>query len=556
ALEAMVATARETVEHARAPTVLARAPVRLHGSHDPGVSRIDEMLPWLTHDAAIHFSAPHGLEQYGGGAWGVRDVSQGAVEWLLASGEYGVVRRILETVFAQHYTDGTWPQWFMLPPYHFIQERQSHGDVCFWPVKALCDYIEASNDTAFLHATAGYTDAERFEACEPVETMLGHCDRVLAHCEARFLPGTALVNYGDGDWDDTLQPAQPALRVRMVSAWTVALAFQIFRQLARVCQRGGEPQRARHLEELCARMRRDFAAHLLPSGVVAGFVVAEEARPVRPLLHPDDASTGIRYRLLPMTRSILAELFTADEARRHLDIIRSELRYPDGVRLMSAPPAYEGGRMRWFKRAETAANVGREIGLQYVHAHLRCAEALAKVGDAEALWWALQVVTAVGLTDVVAHAAPRQSNVYFTSSDADFADRYEASARWQELRTGGVAVRAGWRLYSSGPGIFLRTVRSSLLGVREAFEDVVFDPVLPPSLDGLEAETTLCGRRVTLRYRVGDGGFAPRAVTINGVPCDVSRREPNPYRRGGVLLPQARLRPLLRATDNDIAIEL
>ena len=32
-----------------------------------------------------------------------------------------------------------------------------------------------------------------------------------------------------------------------------------------------------------------------------------------------------------------------------------------------------------FKRAEQAANFGREIGLQYVHAHIRYTEAMAKM---------------------------------------------------------------------------------------------------------------------------------------------------------------------------------
>ena len=169
------------------------------------------------------------------------------------------------------------------------------------------------------------------------------------------------------------------------------------------------------------------------------------------LLDPADAVSGIRYRRLPMTRAVLAELVTPEAARRHVGIIARELRFADGVRLMSEPAPYLGGCERLFKRSKTAANVGREIGLQYVHAHLRYAEAMAKTGDAEELWWVLQVCNPVGLAHVVPHEAPRQSNVYFFNSDTDFAHRLEAAARWSELRTGRVGVRGGWRLYSSGP---------------------------------------------------------------------------------------------------------
>lgn len=558
ALSAAVAAARAEYNGAAPASAPPGAPLRLNRSGDASVARLDEVLPWFAHNAGIHFSAPHGLEQYSGGAWGVRDVCQGSVEWLLAAGEFATVRRILLDVFAQQYAEGPggWPQWFMLPPYHFVQQPHSHGDVCFWPVKALCDYVEVANDPAFLSTIAGYTDCKNFTPAGPRESILAHCDRVVDLCEKRFVAGTALVDYGDGDWDDTLQPADPAMRTRMISTWTVALACQVFSQLSRVCRRTGEVSRAARLEALLERMQRDFSVHAVIGGVVAGFLVHEADGRFRPLLHPDDRITGIRYRLLPMTRAVLAGLFTNDDARSHAALIKRELLCPDGVRLMSEPATYRGGLERLFKRAETAANVGREIGLQYVHAHLRYAEALACLGDAEGLWTALQVVNPVGLSAVLPNAAPRQANVYFSSSDADFADRLEAADRWSELRDGKVAVRAGWRLYSSGPGIFLRAVRSHLLGVRESFDDLVFDPVLPRSLDGLAADLTVLGRHVRIVCRVRDTSFAPTAVRVNGHLLDTSRRDPNRYRTGGTRIPKAEIVPLLRADENRIEIIL
>jgi CRISPR-associated protein Csx3 len=555
-LSGAVTAARQEYAAGRPAARALAAPVRVTGGSDAAVARIDEILPWFTHNAGIHFSAPHGLEQYGGAAWGVRDVCQGSVEWLLAAGEFATARRVLATVFGQQYPhSGGWPQWFMHPPFHAIQQPHSHGDVCLWPVKALCDYAEATNDLAVLSEEIGYTDPDRFEPTGVRETLWAHCDRVLAHCEGRFASGTALVNYGDGDWDDTLQPADPAMRTRMVSAWTVALAYQTFRQLSEVCRRAGEHSRAARLDALLERMRADFHRHLMPGGTVAGFLVREEDGTSRPLLHPTDHVTGIRYRLLPMTRGVLAELFTADEARHHLDIVARELRFADGVRLMSEPSVYHGGLERLFRRADTAANVGREIGLQYVHAHLRYAEALAKVGDADGLWWALQVANPVRLADVVPNAVPRQSNVYFSSSDADFADRVEAAARWRELHAGRVAVRGGWRLYSSGPGLFLRAVRTALLGVRESFGDVVIDPVLPRSLDGLVARLTLHGRIVDVRYRVRGASHGPSRIVVNGSTVKPNARERNPYRVGGWRVPASKVALRDRAV-NTIEIEL
>jgi CRISPR-associated protein Csx3 len=553
----IVRDCREEWKTGGAPSEPDAVSIRLSatGAALGAVSRLDEALPWLNHNAAIHFSAPHGLEQQGGAAWGVRDVCQGSVEWLLTGCNWPLVRRILDSVFSQQYaSDGSWPQWFMHPPYQRVQQADSHGDVCFWPVKALCDYLEASNDLTFLEHKLGYTDPTTFSACGPEESILRHCDRVVDQCEARFVQGTSLVDFGDGDWDDTLQPADPAIRTRMISSWTVALVYHAFRQLAQAYGKASQTARAERLEALLTRIRADFSAILMPDSTVAGFVVKEPDGSARPLLHPKDRVTGIRYRLLPMTRSILAELFTPDQARHHLGIIEKELVYPDGARLMSEPALYKGGLEHLFRRADTASNVGREIGLQYVHAHLRYAEAMAKVGRADELWRALEVVNPVGLGGVLANAAPRQSNMYFSSSDADFGDRVEASRRWGDLKTGSVAVRGGWRLYSSGPGLFLHAVRASLLGLREFYGDVIFDPVIPMSLNGLKARVHLCGRTVVIRFRVERGGFGPLEVMINGTRLEGGRREPNPYRNGGLCFDRHAVEILLSSGENEIVV--
>jgi CRISPR-associated protein Csx3 len=293
-------------------------------------------------------------------------------------------------------------------------------------------------------------------------------------------------------------------------------------------------------------MQQDFQRWLLPEGVLAGFLVFDAATP-RPLLHPCDATTGIRYRLLPMTRAMLAELLTPTQVAQHLDLIRDYLLFPDGVRLMSDPVPYRGGVERWFKRAETAANFGREIGLMYTHAHLRYIEALAKCGRAAELWEMLGRVTPVQLTARVGVAAPRQSNAFFSSSDAAFADRYEAAARFDDLRQGRVAVKGGWRIYSSGPGLYLNRVIRHLLGLRDSFGDLMIDPVLPPALDGLVVDWARDGFQLEWHYSVGPRGFGPTRIRLNGADLLLARRDDNPYRAGGIRLAahdfQARLQP-------------
>ena len=86
---------------------------------------IDTIFPWLTHDAMIHLTAPHGLEQYSGAAWGTRDVCQGPLELLLSLEHDEPAKDMLRIIFAQQYEkQGDWPQWFMLEPYSASRTRR------------------------------------------------------------------------------------------------------------------------------------------------------------------------------------------------------------------------------------------------------------------------------------------------------------------------------------------------------------------------------------------------------------------------------------------------
>jgi cellobiose phosphorylase len=455
-----------------------------HGARIVGegndVAALDASLPWLAHDAMIHLTVPRGLEQFTAAAWGTRDVCQGPVEFLLALEHDEPVKRILRIVFAQQFaTRGDWPQWFMLEPYSFIQDPYSHGDVIVWPLKALNDYLEATCDFGFLEEDIGWCDDGTLARTAHEDPVAVHVDKLLAAVRERFIPGTRLMRYGEGDWNDSLQPADPRLRDIMVSSWTVALLYQQLVRYADVLRRSGRDDAADALARLADEMRADFNRFLVRDGTVAGYAIFEPGRDAPELLlHPSDVRTGLRYSLLPMTRSIIAGLFTPEQARHHLAIIRSHLLFPDGARLTDRPVEYHGGIERIFRRAESAAFFGREIGLMYVHAHLRYGEAMAKLGEADALWRALQVANPVGVTHHVASATARQRNAYFSSSDAAFADRYEASDEWARARAGTIAVEGGWRVYSSGPGLYVNLLVRHALGMRRAFGARIDAPLL------------------------------------------------------------------------------
>jgi len=442
---------------------------------------LDASLPWLAHDAIIHLTVPRGLEQYTGAAWGTRDVCQGPVEFFLTLEHDEPVKQILRIVFGEQYAArGDWPQWFMLEPYASIRDKHSHGDVIVWPLKALNDYLEATNDLSFLNETTPWRNDKTMKRSRRKDSIAVHVEKLLATIQQRFIPGTYLIRYGEGDWNDSLQPADPKLRDAMVSSWTVALLYQQLVRYAEVLQRAGRDDSAKEVSALALTMRGDFNRFLIRDGTVAGYGLFESGSDAPELLlHPSDVRTGLRYSLLPMTRSIIAGLFTPEQAQHHSRIIREHLLFPDGTRLIDRPVAYHGGPERIFRRAESASYFGREIGLMYVHAHLRYGEAMAVQGDADALWDALLVANPIGVTERVANAAPRQRNAYFSSSDAAFADRYEASFEWSRVRDGTIAVEGGWRIYSSGPGLYVNLLIRHALGVRRHFGDRINQPVLP-----------------------------------------------------------------------------
>jgi cellobiose phosphorylase len=245
----------------------------------------------------------------------------------------------------------------------------------------------------------------------------------------------------------------------------------------------------------------------------------------------------------------------------NMQVIDKELKFPDGVRLMDHPARYTGGVSKLFKRAEQAANVGREISLLYTHAHIRYLEACAKIGDGSTAWNNLFTINPVLIQNSVPNATLRQSNMYFSSSDGMFLDRYDFAENFDKLKKGTVSVKAGWRLYSSGPGIYLNQLVSNILGIRFLENDLIIDPVLPAELDGTSFKYNCFGKDITFRYHIvsnhtkGNESIHDKStnshITVMADQTPLAVEEiPNPYRTGGVKIN----RRLLEANFSEINI--
>jgi cellobiose phosphorylase len=513
--------------------------------------RLAEILPWFRHDALVHYLSPRGLEQYSGGGWGSRDVTQGPVELLLASGDFQPFRDLLLRVMRAQSPDGDWPQWFMF----FERDREiragdSHGDIVFWPLLALAQYLIASGDGSILEEPVPFFSADHELPAVP---LWKHVERALKVIERRVVAGTALAAYGHGDWNDALQPADPAMRDRMCSAWTVTLHHQVLTTLAQALQSVGRDTEAARLRSWAENVRRDFQYVLLVDGVLAGYASFDEGGRRSYLLHPRDSITGVRYSSLAMIHAILEDMLSPEQLRQHLRLIDLHLSGPDGVRLFDRPMRYHGGPQRFFQRAESAAYFGREIGLMYMHAHLRYAQALARVGETDRFFRALCQANPIGIQSLVPSATLRQSNCYYSSSDAAFEDRYQASEQYERVARGTVPLEGGWRVYSSGAGIGLSLIVRRFLGLGIEAGDVTLDPVIPTALSGLRVQLSLFGRKVALTYEVGGPGWGVSAVRVNehSLPLTHDR---NPYRKGAARISRDTLVARLDRPDNSMQI--
>lgn len=437
---------------------------------------------WYISNALIHFATPHGVEQHGGAAWGSRDVCQGPVELFAALGQYAMVKDILLEVFKnQSLQSKNWPQWFMFDNYSNIRAGESHGDIIVWPLKALGDYIAESGDVAILDEKVPYYDQDAEGFTKEEFTIREHLSAEVKYIEDNFVPGTYLSQYADGDWDDTLQPFNEEDRKLMVSGWTTSLTYQAISTIAPFM---GEEQES--FETLAKCIKDDYYKYIIKDGVASGFIKYHNADEIDYLLHPNDTKTNIKYRLLPMNRGIISGLFDEKEIEMHHKLMNEKLLCPDGIRLMDNPAPYHGGVCSIFQRAESASTVGREISLQYVHAHIRYIEAMCKIGEAKAAYYGLKIINPIMVNRLLPSANLRQRNAYYSSSEGDFNNRYEYEKGFNKLFTGDVTVKSGWRIYSSGPGIYLKQLLSNFYGRKYEGGELTIDSKLPSEVTDIK----------------------------------------------------------------------
>ncbi|MDF2699475.1 MAG: cellobiose phosphorylase [Haloplasmataceae bacterium] len=105
---------------------------------------------------------------------------------------------------------------------------------------------------------------------------------------------------------------------------------------------------------------------------------------------------------------------------------------------------------------------------------------------------------------------------------------------FNDLKEGKVGVKGGWRIYSSGPGIYLNQLISNCLGIRILNNNLILDPVLPNKLNGLSFTYKYEGKPIEVKYHIRDNKGVKKVV-INNKEVTFKTLE-NKYRHAGVIV--------------------
>jgi len=418
-----------------------------------------------------------------GGAIGFRDQLQDSVNLLLI--DPGLARRQILDCCRHQYEEGDVMHWWHAHPEGDRGIRSRCSDDLLWLVWALCEYCEATGDTALCSETSSYVNSpvlsaeekDRYELPQPSsrsDSVLKHAEAALDRCIARGFGDRGLPLMGSGDWNDGLD------RVQGESVWLgffLSCCAQSFAQLLRELGEEG----AEKYEELSRRVGR--AAEACFNG-----------RYYQRAYFPDGSTPGEGRRIDSIAQSWAA--FAPHSKKENVIPALSaamERLYDRGrgmVKLLDPPYScaerpvgYISGYGEGF----------RENGGQYTHAAVWLAMAALHSGYADEGWEMLRCLLPENHSPEVYRAEPfvLPADVY--------------SARGRE-------GLAGWTWYTGSAGWFFRTVLCELFGLQLSKGRLYIRPRLPGSMSGFELDWSSPGGKL---FSIRCSGAE---ISVNGRP--------------------------------------
>ena len=106
----------------------------------------------------------------------------------------------------------------------------------------------------------------------------------------------------------------------------------------------------------------------------------------------------------------------------------------------------------------------------------------------------------------------------------------EASAEWGRVRAGSIAADGGWRIYSSGPGLYVYLLIRHAFGVHRRFGERIVEPGLPrvaerPFVDWAAANDRGFGQALARRVRAAAASMSRVSLAASPNGRNTGRRD-------------------------------
>jgi cellobionic acid phosphorylase len=399
-----------------------------------------------------------------------------------------VSRHALLTALSQQQADGGMPDGVVLSESAELKyiNQVPHTDHCVWVPILLAAYLDETADQSLLdmEVTSGEKSSTVLERVTVAMRWL------LANRDSR---GLSLI--GQGDWCDPMNMV--GHEGKGVSGWLSIATVHALRLWADICRRADR-------DDLVAEMTTaadDTAAAVqsllwdgnwFARGITDGgnsFGIAE-----------DDEG---RMYLNPQSWSMMANLATADQARRMLDAVDQHLDTPFGPMVLA--PAYTAMREDIGRLTQKYPGVA-ENGSVYNHAVAFYIYALLGRGDANRAF------------DLIARMipGPGETDLQVRGQLPVFVPNYYRGAVHQYPRTAGRSSQ----LFNTGAASWLyRSIVERVFGLRGNREGLIIDPALPDSWNEASAERRFRGGIARVHYR-RDTSVDRMRITVNGASID------------------------------------
>ncbi|CZT55897.1 N,N'-diacetylchitobiose phosphorylase [Eubacteriaceae bacterium CHKCI005] len=446
--------------------------IRIH-TPDPALDAL--INTWLPHQvAASRFMGKTGFYQCGG-AWGFRDQLQDCLALMLTRPK--LARRHIIRAAAHQFEEGDVMHWWHALPRSGGGERgvrTRYSDDLLWLPYVLCEYLKTTGDQSILEVPVHYLHAEELREeehdryFEPVkssvrEGLYHHAVRAVERSMKWGRHGLPLM--GGGDWNDGYNLVGAGGQGE--SVWLGMFLTMVLENMAPLCRRKGEDDRARRYEEEAKRLRSAIDQWAWDGDwYLRAFY--DDGSPMGS--HENDEC---RIDSLPQSFSVLCSMPDGERRSRALDWCMRIL-VDDRHQLVRLfyPPFDQSQQQPGYVKAYPTGL--RENGGQYTHAACWLAMALLREGRADD---ALKVLHFISPAEK--YRDPDRAAAYQTEPYAIAADIYAHPD---------AAGRGGWSQYTGAAGWYYRIVIEELLGIRIRGDAIEVHPNLPTGWSGFTAE--------------------------------------------------------------------